>query len=144
MKTEKVDNRYVIRLTESEATVLEKRFSLSGMNSVSAYLRQQVVNGIYLEYDHEELKKIRQAIMNVANNINQIAHRVNATSRIYKQELYELQEGVTEIWQQLQSIQSELQKLNPSSILKILRKQHMLHDTAAGEMQLRFLTNSAN
>ncbi|WP_443708101.1 hypothetical protein, partial [Ruminococcus bicirculans (ex Wegman et al. 2014)] len=30
---------------------------------------------------------------------------MNATSRIYKQELYELQEGVTEIWQQLQSIQ---------------------------------------
>lgn len=116
MKTEKVDKRYVIRLTESEAKVLEKRFALSGMSSVSAYLRQQVVNGIYLEYDHEELKKIRQAVMRVANNVNQIAHRVNATSRIYKQELYELQEGVTEIWQQLQSIQSELQKLNPSSI----------------------------
>ena len=117
MKTEKVDKRYVIRLTESEAEILEKLFALSGMSSVSAYLRQQVVNGIYLEYDHEELKKIRQAVMRVANNVNQIAHRVNATSRIYKQELYELQEGVTEIWQQLQSIQSELQKLNPSSIL---------------------------
>lgn len=49
MKTEKVDKRYVIRLTESEAKVLEKRFALSGMSSVSAYLRQQVVNGIYLE-----------------------------------------------------------------------------------------------
>ena len=117
MKTEKVDKRYVIRLTESEAEILEKRFALSGMSSVGAYLRQQVVNGIYLEYDHEELKKIRQAVMRVANNVNQIAHRVNATSRIYKQELYELQEGVTEIWQQLQSIQSGLQKLNPSSIL---------------------------
>ena len=117
MKTEKVDKRYVIRLTKSEAKVLEKRFALSGMSSVSTYLRQQVVNGIYLEYDHEELKKIRQAVMRVANNVNQIAHRVNSTSRIYKQELYELQEEVTEIWQQLQSIQSELQKLNPSSIL---------------------------
>lgn len=116
MKTEKVDKRYVIRLTESEAEVLKKRFALSGMSSVSAYLRQQVVNGIYLEYDHKELKKIRQAVMSVANNVNQITHRVNSTSRIYKQELYELQEGVTEIWQQLQSIQSELQKLNPSSI----------------------------
>ena len=63
MKREKVDKRYVIRLTESEAEVLEKRFALSGMSSVSAYLRQQVVNGIYLEYDHEELKKIRQAVM---------------------------------------------------------------------------------
>ena len=144
MKREKVDKRYVIRLTESEAEVLEKRFALSGMSSVSAYLRQQVVNGIYLEHDHEELKKIRQAVMSVANNVNQIAHRVNSTSRIYKQELYELQEGVTEIWQQLQSIQSELQKLNPSSISLILRKQHMLPDTAAGEMQLRFLTSSAS
>ena len=116
MKREKVDKRYVIRLTESEAEVLEKRFALSGMSSVSAYLRQQVVNGIYLEHDHEELKKIRQAVMRVANNVNNIPNRVNSTSRIYKQELYELQEGVTEIWQQLQSIQSELQKLNPSSI----------------------------
>ena len=43
MKTEKVDKRYVIRLTESEAAVIEKRFVLSRMNSVSAYLRQQVV-----------------------------------------------------------------------------------------------------
>ena len=49
MKTEKVDKRYVIRLTESEAAVIEKRFALSGMSSVSAYLRQQAVNGIYLE-----------------------------------------------------------------------------------------------
>ena len=53
MKTEKVDKRYVIRLTESEAEILEKRFALSGMSSVSAYLRQQVVNGIYpVSYTH--------------------------------------------------------------------------------------------
>lgn len=136
MKREKVDKRYVIRLTESEAEVLEKRFALSGMSSVSAYLRQQVVNGIYLEHDHEELKKIRQAVMSVANNVNQIAHRVNSTSRIYKQELYELQEGVTEIWQQLQSIQSELQKLNPSSMetKRICKEKH----SCTGEVQERW------
>lgn len=116
MKREKIDKRYVIRLTESESKILEKRFDLSGITSISSYLRQQVVNGIYLEYDHEELKKIRQSVMTVANNINQIAHRVNSTSRIYKQELFELQEGVAKLWQQLQSIQSELQKLNPSNI----------------------------
>ena len=115
MKTEKVDKRYVIRLTESEATVIEKRFALSRMNSVSAYLRQQVVNGIYLEYDHEELKKIRQSVMSAANNINQIAHRVNLTSRIYKQEFFELQEDMSKIWNELHSIQTELKKLNPSN-----------------------------
>ena len=116
MKTEKVDKRYIIRLTESESKVLEKRFDLSKGSSMSAYLRQQIVNGIYLEYDHEELKKIRQAVMSVANNINQIAHRVNSTSRIYEQDLQEIKEEVNELWQQLQSIQSELQRLNPSHI----------------------------
>lgn len=116
MKTEKVDKRYIIRLTESESKVLEKRFELSKGSSMSAYLRQQVVQGIYLEYDHEELKKIRQAVMSVANNINQIAHRVNSTSRIYEQDLQEIKEEVNELWQQLQSIQLELQRLNPSHI----------------------------
>lgn len=116
MKTEKVDKRYAIRLTESEANVLEKRFELSKMTSMSSYLRQQVVNGIYLEYDHEELKKIRQSIMSVANNINQIAHRVNLTSRIYKQEIFELQENMGKIWNELHSIQTELKKLNPSNL----------------------------
>lgn len=116
MKTEKVNKRYVIRVTENESKAIEKRFELSKINSISAYLRQQIVNGIYLEYDHEELKKIRQAVMSVANNINQIAHRVNSTSRIYEQDLQEIKEEVNELWQQLQSIQLELQRLNPSHI----------------------------
>ncbi len=116
MKTEKVDKRYVLRLTESEAKVLEKRFELSGMTSMSAYLRQQIAHGIYLEYDHEELKKIVRAVGSVANNVNQIAHRVNSTSRIYKQELFELQEDMNKIWNELHGIQAELKKLNPSNL----------------------------
>lgn len=73
----------------------------------------------------------------MANNVNQIAHRVNATSRIYKQELYELQEGVTEIWQQsFKSTQSELQKLNPSSMetKRICKEKH----SCTGEVQERW------
>ena len=75
-----------------------------------------ILHGIYLEFDHEELRKIRQAVMSVANNINQITHRVNSTSRIYKQELYEIQENVNKLWLELNFIQTELKKLNPSNI----------------------------
>ena len=53
--------------------------------------------------------------MSAANNINQIAHRVNLTSRIYKQEFFELQEDMSKIWNELHSIQTELKKLNPSN-----------------------------
>lgn len=54
--------------------------------------------------------------MSVANNINQTAHRVNSTSRIYKQELYEIQDGVSKLWNELHGIQVELKRLNPSNL----------------------------
>ena len=114
MNRKKRDKNLIFKVNEDEWNIIQKRLEKCNVSNMSDLFRQMMLYGIYLEYDHEELKK------NTAGGYacgNQIAHRVNATSRIYKQELYELQEGVTEIWQQLQSIQSELQKLNPSSIL---------------------------
>jgi hypothetical protein len=36
-------------------------------------------------------------------NINQIARRVNTTSRIYEQDFEEMQRGIAEIWRLLKS-----------------------------------------
>ena len=116
MNRKKRDKNLIFKVNEDEWNLIQKRLEVCEVSSMSELFRHMMIHGIYHEFDHNEMKKIRQSVMSVANNVNQIAHRVNATSRIYKQELYELQEGVTEIWQQLQSIQSELQKLNPSSI----------------------------
>ena len=116
MKQKKRDKNLIFKVNEDEWNIIQKRLEKCNVSSMSELFRHMMIHGIYLEYDHEELKKIRQAVMSVANNINQIAHRVNSTSRIYKQELFELQEGVDKLWQQLQFIQSELKKLNPSNI----------------------------
>lgn len=116
MNRKKRNKNLIFKVNEDEWNIIQKRLEVCKVSSMSDLFRHMMIHGIYLEYDHEELKKIRQSVMSVANNVNQVAHRVNSTSRIYKQELFELQEGVNELWQQLQSIQSELQKLNPSNI----------------------------
>lgn len=116
MKQKTRDKTLRVKVNEDEWNIIQKRLEVCKVSSMSDLLRHMMIHGIYLEYDHEELKKIRQSVMNITNNVNQIAHRVNSTSRIYKQELFELQEGVAMLWQQLQSIQFELQKLNPSNI----------------------------
>lgn len=110
---EKRNVEYKFRVTKSESEVIEKRFEDAPVNSMSAFLRQQVVHGIYLEFDKDELQSIRQAIQASANNINQIARRVNSTERIYADDMKQIDEKVDEIWQQLRSIQSILLKLNP-------------------------------
>lgn len=105
-----------VKVNEDEWNLIQKRLEVCTVSSMSDLFRQMILHGIYLEFDHEELRKIRQAVMSVANNINQITHRVNSTSHIYKQELYEIQENVNKLWLELNFIQTELKKLNPSNI----------------------------
>ena len=105
-----------VKVNEDEWNLIQNRLEVCTVSSMSDLFRQMILHGIYLEFDHEELRKIRQAVMSVANNINQITHRVNSTSRIYKQELYEIQENVNKLWLELNFIQTELKKLNPSNI----------------------------
>lgn len=105
-----------VKVNEDKWNLIQKRLEVCTVSSMSDLFRQMILHGIYLEFDHEELRKIRQAVMSVANNINQITHRVNSTSRIYKQELYEIQENVNKLWLELNFIQTELKKLNPSNI----------------------------
>lgn len=105
-----------VKVNEDEWNLIQRRLEVCTVSSMSELFRQMIMHGIYLEFDHEELKRIRQAVMNIANNINQIAYRVNSTSHIYKQELYEIQENVNKLWLELNFIQTELKKLNPSNI----------------------------
>jgi|Go1ome_3_1110792.scaffolds.fasta_scaffold31144_2 hypothetical protein len=116
MSSKKRDKNLIFKVNEDEWNLIQKRLEVCEVSSMSELFRHMMIHGIYLEFDHNEMKKIRQSVMSVANNVNQIAHRVNSTSRIYKQELYELQEGVDKLWQQLRFIQLELRKLNPSNI----------------------------
>ena len=116
MSSKKRDKNLIFKVNEDEWNLIQKRLEVCEVSSMSELFRHMMIHGIYLEFDHNEMKKIRQPVMSVANNVNQIAHRVNSTSRIYKQELYELQEGVDRLWQQLRFIQLELRKLNPSNI----------------------------
>lgn len=116
MNRKKRKKNLIFKVNEDEWKIIQKRLDKCNVSSMSELFRQMMIHGIYLEYDHEELKQIRKAVMSVSNNINQIAFRVNSTGNLYKQDIADIQEGVNTLWHQLQSIQSELQRLNPSNI----------------------------
>lgn len=116
MSKDKIKEPCFFGVNQEQMEIIQECFKQSGMKSFSGFLRQQVLNTIHLEYDKEELQKIRRAVVSCANNINQISQRVNSINRIYSDDINELKEEVDKIWQQLRSIQYTLQKLNPSSI----------------------------
>ena len=100
-----------IRLTEAEYEAIERKFRNSGLKSRSEFIRTMIFEGYLILINEDELKKLNQLIYNVANNINQIAVRVNSTGNVYADDISEIKEGQDMIWQQLKFFQSKFLSL---------------------------------
>lgn len=105
-------NRYMqIRLTQSEYEAIERKFQNSGLRSRSDFVRAMIFEGYIVRFNEDEFSKIYQLIGSIANNINQIAVRVNSTNKVYDEDIASIREGQNQIWQLLNSLQSKLLRL---------------------------------
>ena len=89
------------RVTEAERDLIHEKMSLLGTNNLAAYLRKISIDGYIINIDNSDLKAIAAEMQKIGVNINQIARRVNTTSRIYEQDFEEIKRKVDEIWQLL-------------------------------------------
>lgn len=105
-------NRYMqIRLTEAEYEAIERKFRNSGLRSRSEFIRAMIFEGYIINFDEEKFDKIYRLVGSIANNINQIAVRVNSTNKVYAEDIVNIKEGQDKIWQLLNSLQSKLLRL---------------------------------
>lgn len=100
-----------IRLTQEEYEAIERKFRNSGLKSRSEFIRAMIFEGHIVQFSESELKEIHRLMTTIANNVNQIAVRVNSTGKIYDEDIAEIKEGINQIWQPLRYFQSQLLRL---------------------------------
>lgn len=100
-----------IRLTQEEYDSIERKFRNSGLKSRSEFIREMIFEGHIVQFSESELKEIHRLMTTIANNVNQIAVRVNSTGKIYNEDIAEIKEGINQIWQPLRYFQSQLLRL---------------------------------
>ena len=61
--------------------------------------------------DENELKRLNVLANNIANNINQIAHRANVTNKVYKEDIEDIKSLVDQLIQPLLFLQSKCLQL---------------------------------
>ena len=84
MKDEKKRTLYLkVRVSPEEMAAIKKKFENSGMSSLSTFVRAMIFEGYIVHIDENELKRFNVLASNIANNINQIAHRANVTNKVY-------------------------------------------------------------
>jgi SepF-like predicted cell division protein (DUF552 family) len=90
-------------VTEAEKEFIYEKMNAINTNNFGAYARKMLIDGYAINTDITELKAIAAEMQKIGVNINQIARRVNSTSRIYEQAFNELHGKVDDIWRLLKS-----------------------------------------
>jgi len=86
------------RVTEAERELIHEKMRMLRTNNLAAYMRKIAIDGYIINTDNSDIKAMTAEIQKIGVNINQIARRVNATSRIYEQDIDEIKGALGEIW----------------------------------------------
>lgn len=112
IKDEKKRTMYLkVRVSPEEMAAIKKKFENSGMSSLSTFVRAMIFEGYIAQVNENELKELTRIANNVANNINQIAHRANVTNKIYKEDIEEVKSLASQIIDPLLFLQTKVLQL---------------------------------
>jgi hypothetical protein len=92
-----------LAVTESERDFIYDKMRGLNTNNFGAYARKMLIDGYAINTDYTDLKAVAAEMQKIGVNFNQIAKRVNSTSRIYEQDIDEMRGGIAEIWRLLKS-----------------------------------------
>ena len=100
--------KLMTRVTEEEYAQIEARMALVGTGNLSAFLRKLALDGRIVLLDMDEINTLVSLLRRTSANVNQIAKRVNSTSRVYKNDLAEIQNRLGEVWLALDDVLRKL------------------------------------
>ena len=96
------------RVTPEEREMIESKMEQYGTSNMAAYLRKISIDGYVVRLDLPELREMVSLLRRSSNNLNQIAKRVNETSRIYDADIDCLKENQEKIWSAANGILTRL------------------------------------
>ncbi len=86
-------------VTEEERELIRKKMAQIPTQRIGAYMRKMAIDGFIIYTDMSNIKAFTKELQAIGKNVNQIAKRVNSTSRIYDTDIAEIKERLDEIWQ---------------------------------------------
>lgn len=112
MKDENKRDLYLkVRVSQAEMDAIKKKFANSGMSTLSGFVRVMIFEGYIVHIDEDEMKRLCNLASNIANNINQIAHRANVTNKVYKEDIEDIKSLADQLIQPLLFLQKKVLQL---------------------------------
>ena len=98
-------------VTAEEKDMIEQKMLQLGTDNRSAYLRKMALDGYVVKLDLPELKEMISLLRHTSNNFNQLTKRVNASGRIYNEDLADIHASLDRLWGAANEILRALAKI---------------------------------
>ena len=92
------------KVSERDRALIEQRMAQTQIRNMSGFIRKMCIDGMVVNLNIPELEEIGKLLRITANNVNQIAKRVNSGSGAYR-------EDVAEVNSQLETIRTDFGRL---------------------------------
>ena len=99
-------------VTPEEEHLIEQNMAILGTNNRSAFIRKMAIDGKIIKLDLPELKEARALLRHTSNNFNQLTKRVNATGRLYNEDLADMKSSLNQVWDAFNGILQRLARLS--------------------------------
>jgi len=108
MQNRSRNEQLIVRVTPEEKKLIQKKMKQYHTDNFSRYARKMLIDGYVIQVDLSDFQRLSGEVNAIGVNINQIAKAVNATGRVYENDIAQAKERVEEIWRLLKSYLSEL------------------------------------
>ena len=100
--------RIQFRVSPEELSMIEQKQEESRITSREAFLRKLVLEGRVLMLSIPEMQSISANLGRCSGSLNQIAKRVNATGRLYDDDLTDTKASLDQVTESLQTVYQRL------------------------------------
>lgn len=101
-----------IWISQEEQDMIRQKMAEFGTDNMGAFVRKMVIDGYIIKLDLPELQEIIRLLGSIANNVNQIARRVNAGGNVYKEDLEEVNVNLDQNYKMLRKVMKSLSKIH--------------------------------
>jgi hypothetical protein len=106
-KTESI----LVKVSPQERAKIERNMALIGITNISAFVRRMCLDGGIFKVDLPEIQVVSRLMSNTANNVNQIARRVNSGGHAYREDVAHVEKQLTECREMFGQIMARLAKI---------------------------------
>lgn len=101
---------HTLRVSEVEEAIIQARMKRTNLNFTEFMIQMAINEGRIVIENYDAIEALSYEMNRIGNNINQIAHKVNANNFVQSEDIRNLKKQHEQLWKEINRMMKEIRK----------------------------------